>query len=125
MATKKKAATKKATKKKAVKPVLEIKIKPDGSVPVDSFVDGNGKKHPPKVYWKATDPAKHYRIVLTTPPAPFKNGSGPFPTGANGETETLTVNKRYANGRYDYTVELLAVRGKWSPYSGGGIIVDA
>jgi hypothetical protein len=125
MATKKKAATKKATTKKAVKPVLEIKIQSNGNVPLTSYVDGNGKKHPPKVYWKAIDGTKSYQIVLNTPPAPFKNGNGPFPTGANGETDRLTVNKEYANGRYDYTVKVLKARGKSGDDSGGGIIVDA
>ena len=125
MATKKKAATKKATKKKAVKPVLEIKIKADGTVPLKSYVDGNGKKHPPKVYWQAVDVTKKYQIVLSSPPCPFKSGNGPFPTGANGATNTLTADKRCANGEYRYTVEVLNTRREWSALSGGGIIVDA
>jgi hypothetical protein len=124
MATKKKAVKKKATKKRLVKPVLEIKIELDCSVPLKSYVDGNGKKHPSKVYWQATDLTKKYEIVLATPPCPFENGNGPFPTGANGATKTLTVDKTCTNPEYKYTVEPCRRKGK-NPFSGGGIIVDA
>jgi hypothetical protein len=126
MATKKKTASKKATTKKAVKPVLEIKIQPDGSTDPDSVrVDADGLKDPSQVRWKAEDPTKKYQIVLGTPPAPFKNGNGPFPTGADGKTITLTVDKKYKGTHEGYTVEVLAARGKFHTHSGGGIIVDA
>jgi hypothetical protein len=127
MATKKKTTTKKATTKKAVKPVLEISIQAfDGSPDPDPVrVDADGLKDPSQVYWKAEDPTKKYQIVLGTPPAPFKNGNGPFPTGANGKTITLTVDKKYKGTHEAYTVQALTARGKLHTHSGGGIIVDA
>jgi hypothetical protein len=126
MATKKKTATKKATTKKAVRSVLEIEIKRDGSVfPDPARVDADGLKHPSQVRWKADDRTKKYQIVLGTPPAPFNNGNGPFPTHPNGATATLTVDKKYKGTNEAYTVEELKARGKLHTHSGGGIIVDA
>jgi len=125
METKRKTATKKAATKKAVKSVLEILILADGSTdPETARVDADGLKDPSQVYWKAKDPTKKYQIVLDTPPAPFKS-SGPFPTGADGKTMTLTVAKRYKGTHEGYTVQALTASGKLHTHSGGGIIVDA
>lgn len=127
MATKKKAPTKKATRMEGVPAYLEIFILPDGSLypPGPWFVDGNGVKHPSRVFWQAVDVTKEYEIVLSNPPCPFKNGNSPFPTDAYGETITLTVDKNCPNGSYYYKVYVLTARGKLRPFSGGGIIVDA
>jgi hypothetical protein len=132
MATKKKALIKKPRKMKAPRPVLEIFILPDvcipcvpgGVFPDFALVDGNGVKHPPKVFWQAVDVTKNYRIVLTDPPKPFKK-DGPFPTDVDGATEQLTVDKNLPNRTYTYTVQTLTTRGRWKAFSGGGIIVDA
>jgi hypothetical protein len=124
MATKKKAAMKKAAKTRAPRPVLEIFILPDGSVfPDPVFVDPNGVKHPPKVFWQAVNVMKEYEIVLITPPCPFDQ-NGPFPTDEDGRTPTLTVSKK-CSGSYGYKVFVSTARGKLRRLTAGGIIVDA
>jgi len=127
MATKKKTAKKKAKTKKAAKSVLEISIRAADSSPHPdpADVDADGVKHPSQVRWKADDPTKKYQIVLSTPPAPFNNGNGPFPTHPNGATATLTVDKKYKGTHEAYTIQELKARGKFHTHSGGGIIVDA
>ena len=98
MATKKKAA-KKATKMKA----FQIFIQLDGTpYPANPPLDGNAKKHSSKVFWQALDNTQSYQIVLVSPPAPFKNGLGLFPTDNYGTTQTLMVDKKYPNGLYRY-----------------------
>jgi hypothetical protein len=121
MATKKKAA------KKAIPKMIPaaIFIQLDGSpFPLYTSLDGNEKKHPSKVFWQAVNLAQSYQIVLDQPPAPFKNGSGPFPTNQFGTTQTLKVDKNYADGEYGYTIKVL-IRSRWQKLSGGGIIIES
>lgn len=128
MATKTKVATKKSGKSsrpvRAKTSVLEIQIMPDGSVP-DAYLDPYGRKHPSKVYWSAVDPTQSYQIVLDSPPLPFKNGDGPFPTDSNGDTDILTTDKHDSNGDYGYSVMILTARSKWRRLSAADIIIDA
>jgi hypothetical protein len=127
MATKKKVATKKATKKKRAAPTVGIIYIQPGGTPFPFVVplDPDGVRFPSKVYWQAIDPNARYRIVLDDAPKPFKDPPDPILTDASGKTPTLRMDKKYAKGSYGYRVDVLGARGKWSPDSGGGIIVDA
>jgi hypothetical protein len=126
MATKKKAVKKKAVITNAAKNAAEIWILPDGSVfpPSGVQLDGNGVKHPSKVYWQAQDITKTYQIVLQNPPAPFKNVTFPIQTDASGATPALKVDKKYPNGIYGYSIMQL-IREKFIKTSAGGIIIDS
>jgi hypothetical protein len=125
MATKKKAATKKATKMRAVPTVGIIYILPPGTpYPYAEPLDPDGVRYPSSVYWQATD-TRQYEIVLDDPPKPFKNPPDPILTDASGRTPTLKVDKGCAKREYGYEVYPFTARGRKHPQSGGGIIVDA
>jgi hypothetical protein len=126
MATKKKAAMKKATKMGGVPAVQTIYILPGGlPVPYVVPLDPDGVTHPPKVYWQAIDYTTQYEIVLDDPPKPFKDPPDPILTDASGKTPTLRMNKKYAKGEYGYEVNEVGGGRELRPRSGGGIIVDA
>jgi hypothetical protein len=127
MATKKKAARRKSTKRAGPNPntcALEIQIMSNGNVVQFAYLDGNGKKHPSMVYWQAMDLTKTYQIVLT-PPSPFTDPTIlAFSTSQNGATDIFTVDKK-AKGSYGYTVIPPAARGNLRKMSAGGIISDS
>jgi len=132
MASKKKGKPKKKALN-AAKPVLTIYIHADGTVcPQYSFLDGNGLKHPPQVYWLAIDPSKTYQIDFAQPPCPFKKVPKTLRTDASGTTDTLTVDKNCGDVLYSYRVTPVSLAFKTKGLSaqislttsGGGIIID-
>jgi hypothetical protein len=120
MATKKKAAVKKA----APADMVEIVIQADGSPSQpNAYVDPNKKKHPSVVYWQAFDLNKNYQIVLDNPPKPFTK-NGPFETNADGRTDSLTVDPKLDNKtKWTYHIQEVKKLRK-TDVSGGGIIID-
>jgi len=90
MATKKKAAKKKAGKMKHVPDTQIIYILPGGlPIPYVVPLDPDGVKYPPKVYWQATDHTTQYEIVLDDPPKPFKDPPDPILTDATGKNSDV------------------------------------
>jgi hypothetical protein len=119
-------ATKKTAKPITVAQIQTVYIQSNGDpLPSPVYLDPNGVKHPPKIYFQAIDLTSSYQIVLDDPPKPFKNPPDPIVTNVFGQTPTLKVNPKYANGRYGYEIVELTARGKIRILSAGGIIVDA
>jgi hypothetical protein len=121
-----KVATKKPVKPITMQPVQTVYILSNGdALPSPVYLDPNGVKHPPKIYFQAMDLTTSYQIVLDVPPMPFKNPPDPIVTNGFGQTPTLKVDPKYANGRYGYEIVESPARGKIRILSAGGIIVDA
>ena|SRR5579862_3770999 len=124
MATKKKAPTKKPSKKNAADTCPEevvILINGDPNQQ-DVYLDAKGNKHHPSVFWQAFNTAAQYQITPDTP-TPFREGNGPFPTDPmTGRTDTLTAIAK--NGTYGYSIQVLTSKGRNKQVSTGGIIID-